>query len=108
MSVIFFHGDRALTTCFHAGDTGRTSDRLCLNEKLDDEAMKILIRSGLEKRFPEPCRKWKHESNAVQSMSDVAARQEREKTSARFQMELPAFRRSLFEAMLDEVMRWYS
>ncbi|KAG8219200.1 hypothetical protein J3R82DRAFT_13 [Butyriboletus roseoflavus] len=84
-----------------------TSDRLRLNEKLDDKAIKVLVRSGLEKRFQEPCRKWKHESNAVRNVFETSVKQERVNMSTRLQTELPALRRSLFEAMLDEVLRLY-
>ncbi|KAI5998961.1 hypothetical protein F5J12DRAFT_286001 [Pisolithus orientalis] len=41
------------------------SDRLCISESLDDDALNILLRSGLSKRFPSECDKWTHESTAV-------------------------------------------
>ncbi|KAF8548149.1 hypothetical protein OG21DRAFT_1501183 [Imleria badia] len=84
-----------------------TSNRLRLNEKLDDKAMKILVRSGLEKRFLEQCRQWRHESIAVRNMSTTHVRTETMNLPARLQNKLPALRRSMFERILDEVLRLY-
>ncbi|KAI6035782.1 hypothetical protein EDC04DRAFT_2880315 [Pisolithus marmoratus] len=41
------------------------SDRLCLSESLDDEALNILVCNGLKKRFPDGCAKWEHDLNAI-------------------------------------------
>ncbi|KAF8552259.1 hypothetical protein OG21DRAFT_1416462 [Imleria badia] len=83
------------------------SHRLCLNEKLDEEAFRILVRSGLERRFPEQCRQWQHESDAIRDMSESLVGAEIAKVSARLQMELPMLQTSLFEAVLDEVLQLY-
>ncbi|KAF8548836.1 hypothetical protein OG21DRAFT_1448641 [Imleria badia] len=84
-----------------------TSDRLRLSEKLDDEALKILVRSGLETRFPEQCRKWKHNSSAIRNISESRTKAEITTVLGRLRMELPTLQRSLFEAALDEVRRLY-
>ena len=105
MSVHLCSWDRALTACLHG--VGRASDRLRLGEKLDDEALGILIRSGLGKRFPQQCMQWKQDSNAVRNTSESRANTEIANVSARLRMELPTLRRSLFEAVLDEVLRLY-
>ncbi|KAI6101022.1 hypothetical protein EDD16DRAFT_1716799 [Pisolithus croceorrhizus] len=34
------------------------SDRLCLSQSLDGEALNILVHNGLRKRFPDECAKW--------------------------------------------------
>ena len=86
---------------------GRSSDRLCLNEKLDDEALNILVRSGLQKRFQNQCRQWKHESSAIRNVSESSSRVEITAVNTRLQTGLPILRRSLFEAALDEVLRLY-
>ena len=85
----------------------RKSDRLCLSEKLGDEALGILVRSGLEKRFPDKCVEWTRDSNALRNISERRANTEIANVMARLRMELPALRRSLFEAVLDEVLRLY-
>ncbi|KAI9455502.1 hypothetical protein HD554DRAFT_2207426 [Boletus coccyginus] len=84
-----------------------TSDRLCLNEELNDEALKILVRSGLKKRFPDECRRWKQDSIAVRHISEMRPKTKTTNVSARLPTELPMLRRSLFEAILDEVLRLY-
>ncbi|KAF8419128.1 hypothetical protein L210DRAFT_3510849 [Boletus edulis BED1] len=83
------------------------SDRLRLSEELDEESVRILVNSGLNKRFPQECRKWKHETNAVQSTSDSSAKRRVNDMTAKSQKELPALRRQIFEALLDEVLRLY-
>ena len=85
----------------------RASDRLCLSEQLDEEAVRILLNSGLEKRFQQECRQWKHESTAVHTMSQVSVKMEIGNARTRLQKELPALRRPMFEAILDEVSRLY-
>ncbi|KAF8452837.1 hypothetical protein L210DRAFT_3499679 [Boletus edulis BED1] len=62
-------GDRVLTICFLGTD--RASDRLRLNEKLDDEALNILAHWGLEKRFTEQCREGRHHFSAIRSVSEA-------------------------------------
>ena len=94
MSLHLCSWDRPLTPCLHV--VGRASDRLCLSEKLDEEALRILVRSGLEKRFQPQCMQWERDSKAL--LANV---------SARLKTELPTLRRSLFEAVLDEVLRLY-
>ncbi|KAF8548559.1 hypothetical protein OG21DRAFT_1422875 [Imleria badia] len=79
-----------------------TSDCLRLNEKLDDEALRILVRLGLEKRFPEQCRQWRHDSNAIRKMPESRARAEIIDFPARSQNELPAPPTSMFEEILNE------
>ena len=102
---IIVRRNHALTTFLLRSDSA--SDRLRLNETLDDEALRILVHSGLEKRFPDECRQWKHHSNAVRSMSESRARMEIASVSARLRAELPTLQRSLFEAVLDDVQRLY-
>ena len=99
---VFVQGSHALTPCLLGID--RTSDRLCLNERLEDKALKVLVRSGLEKRFPEQCRQWKENSNAIKNMPEFRARAQITNVSERLRVALP---RLLFEAALDEVMRLY-
>ncbi|KAG6369029.1 hypothetical protein JVT61DRAFT_1964, partial [Boletus reticuloceps] len=98
-------GDRALTICLLGAD--RTSDRLHLNEKLDDEALKILARWGLEKRFPMQCREWRQNGDRIRSMSDAHVKSEVASATGRLQAALPTLRRSLFESVLDEVVGLY-
>ncbi|KIJ13989.1 hypothetical protein PAXINDRAFT_100354 [Paxillus involutus ATCC 200175] len=83
------------------------SDCLHISESLDDEALKILVRSGLEKRFPQECSKWKHESIAVQNLSRARVSGEISRTKTKLQKDTPNLRRSLHEAILDEVERLY-
>ncbi|KAG8215603.1 hypothetical protein J3R82DRAFT_7468 [Butyriboletus roseoflavus] len=88
-------------------ETFLKSDRLCLDQRLDDKAIQILVRCGLEKRFQAPCRKWKSDSDAIRNTSDSNTKRERENMSTKLQTKLPALRRSLFEAILDEVLQLY-
>ncbi|KAF8837455.1 hypothetical protein BDN67DRAFT_983226, partial [Paxillus ammoniavirescens] len=83
------------------------SDCLHLSELLDDEALRILARCGLEKRFTQECRNWKHESNAVQNLSRARATAEIAHTKTKLQQDTPNLRRSLHEAILDEIQRLY-
>ncbi|KAF9218569.1 hypothetical protein BS17DRAFT_720337 [Gyrodon lividus] len=83
------------------------SDCLHLSESLDDEALRILVRSGLEKRFPQECRHWKHESTAVQNTYKSRATAEIDRTKAKLAKEHPNLRSSLHETILDEVQRQY-
>ncbi|KAF8548768.1 hypothetical protein OG21DRAFT_684156 [Imleria badia] len=83
------------------------SDRLCLSERLDEEAVRILVSSGLEKRFPRECRHWKHETTAVRNIFQSSVKMETSNVNIRLKKELPALRRSMFEAILDEVLRLY-
>ncbi|KIO11026.1 hypothetical protein M404DRAFT_127237 [Pisolithus tinctorius Marx 270] len=55
------------------------SDRLSLSESLDDQALSILVRRGLKKRFPDECNKWTHESTAVVARCKRMQRDELEK-----------------------------
>ncbi|KAF8548217.1 hypothetical protein OG21DRAFT_1449416 [Imleria badia] len=87
--------------------THLASDRLCLSEQLDEEAVRILVHSGLEKRFQQHCRHWKHETSAVHNMTQSSIKMEIANAHARLQKELPALRRPMFEAILDEVLRLY-
>ncbi|KIJ07204.1 hypothetical protein PAXINDRAFT_19596 [Paxillus involutus ATCC 200175] len=83
------------------------SDRLHVSESLDDEALKILVRSGIEKRFPQECSKWKHESNAVQELSKSRAEAEIARTKTKLQEDYPNLGRFLHQAILGEVQRLY-
>ncbi|KAI9571051.1 hypothetical protein HD554DRAFT_2017581 [Boletus coccyginus] len=87
------------------------SDRLRLNEALSDTALKILVRSGLEKRFPDKCRRWKEDSSVVRHTAEVRAKTKTtnvlDRVLARLQTELPMLRRLLFEAVLDEILTLY-
>ena len=69
--------------------------------------MKLLVRSGLEKRFPQRCRNWKQDSNAIRNMSEPNSKKEIENVLRKLQTELPTLERSLFEAILDKVLRSY-
>ncbi|KAF8548835.1 hypothetical protein OG21DRAFT_670471 [Imleria badia] len=84
-----------------------TSDRLRLNEKLDGEALRILVHSGLEKRFPEQCRQWRRESEVVRTTSESSAKAETMTVLARLQHDQSVLRRPLREAILDKVLRLY-
>ncbi|KAF8548560.1 hypothetical protein OG21DRAFT_1422884 [Imleria badia] len=88
-------------------ETLLTSDRLRLNKKLDDEALRTLVRSGIEKRFPEQCRQWKHDSDVVRNTLEARARAEIMYMLARLQNEQSALRRALHEASLDKVLQLY-
>jgi len=81
--------------------------RLCLNERLDEEALRILVQAGLERCFPEPCRNWKHESTAVRNTCDTHAQREINSAITKLNKEQPALQRSLFEGLLDEVLQLY-
>ncbi|KAH0827345.1 hypothetical protein J3R83DRAFT_3979 [Lanmaoa asiatica] len=70
-----------------------TSDSLCLNESWVTRPWKSW--------------RWKHTSNAIRSTSETRARVDNSSASKKLQKELPALRRSLFEAMLDELLRLY-
>ncbi|KAG9310080.1 hypothetical protein JVU11DRAFT_9688 [Chiua virens] len=83
------------------------SDRLHLKEQLDEVALDILMRTGLEKRFPDECKLWRRDAIAVRSMSDSSMKKEIEEMSTKLQKALPALERSIFEATLDEVLRIY-
>ncbi|KAF8837464.1 hypothetical protein BDN67DRAFT_983236 [Paxillus ammoniavirescens] len=83
------------------------SDCLHLSESLDDEALKILARSGIEKRFPQECSKWKHESNAVHGLSKSRAEAEIARTKTKLQEDYPDLGRFLHQAILGEVQRLY-
>ena len=85
----------------------RISDRLRLSDRLNDEALKILVDLGLEKRFSQQCQAWKQESSTVQSVSNSNAEEEIDNLLEKLDTELPALERSLFEAILDEVLRLY-
>ncbi|KAF8428955.1 hypothetical protein L210DRAFT_3508644 [Boletus edulis BED1] len=84
-----------------------TSDRLHLNEKLDDEALQILACWGLEKRFPKQCREWRQNSAAIRSVSEAHIKSEVASATDRLQAALPTLQRLLFEAVLDEVVELY-
>ncbi|KIJ05810.1 hypothetical protein PAXINDRAFT_20962 [Paxillus involutus ATCC 200175] len=84
-----------------------TSDCLHLSESLDNEALKILVRFGLEKRFPQECSKWKHESSAVQNLSKFHVDGDIARTKTELKKAAPNLRRSLHEAILDEIERVY-
>ncbi|KAF8548833.1 hypothetical protein OG21DRAFT_1489038 [Imleria badia] len=84
-----------------------TSDRLCLNEKLDDVGLRILVRTGLEKRFPEKCRQWRHDSDVVRNKFKSSAKTDTVNILARLQNHQPALRKSLREAILEMVLRLY-
>ncbi|KAI6030357.1 hypothetical protein EDC04DRAFT_2572165 [Pisolithus marmoratus] len=43
-----------------------TSDNLYLGESLDDQGLGILVHVGLEKRFPQECAEWRHQSTAIE------------------------------------------
>ena len=94
-----------LTACLLGVD--RTSDRLCLNEKMDVEALGILVRSGLGKRFPERCRQWRQNSDVVRKTFEFSARAENMNILARLRNDQPALRSSLVEAIVENVLRLY-
>ncbi|KIJ13981.1 hypothetical protein PAXINDRAFT_100347 [Paxillus involutus ATCC 200175] len=75
------------------------SDCLRLSESLDDEGLRMLVRSGLGKRFPQECNQWKHESNAVQELSRSRAEAEIARTQAKLQDDYPNLGRFLHQAI---------
>lgn len=84
---------------------GRSSGRLCLHEKLDGEALNILVRSGLQKWSHNQRRQQQHESSAVRNAAASSSRVTA--VNARLQTGLPMLRRSLPGAALDAVLRPY-
>ena len=102
----FQKDSRSLAICLSRVNT-RTSDCLRLCEQLDEEAVGILVDSGLEKRFPRECRQWKHEVTAVRNMSESSFKTEFGNARTKLEKEQPGSRRSILEAVLDEVLLLY-
>ena len=74
---------------------------------MNDGALRILVDLGLEKRFSQQCQAWKQESDAIQMTYDSNAEKEIKDVLGDLHAELQALERSLFEAILDEVLRLY-
>ncbi|KAL4067444.1 hypothetical protein V8B97DRAFT_1873723 [Scleroderma yunnanense] len=84
-----------------------TSDHLCISESLDDQALKILVHTGLWRRFPEECDRWMRESTAIparyRSRRDVELRTMQEILDR----EEECLTAVVHEAVVEEVARLY-
>ncbi|KIJ06916.1 hypothetical protein PAXINDRAFT_19882 [Paxillus involutus ATCC 200175] len=83
------------------------SDCLHISESLDDEALRILARCGLEKRFPQECRHWRRESSAVENLSKSRVAGEIARTKTKLQEDYTNLGRFVHQAILGEVERLY-
>ncbi|KAI6035781.1 hypothetical protein EDC04DRAFT_2571420 [Pisolithus marmoratus] len=83
------------------------SDRLHLSESLDDEALNILVRNGLKKRFPDECAKWTHESNAVAAQCKSMRTDESRKMQAALDKEAENLASAIHEAVVDAALNLY-
>ncbi|KAF9231332.1 hypothetical protein BU15DRAFT_68422 [Melanogaster broomeanus] len=80
------------------------SDCLHISENIDDEALRILIGSGLEKRFPQECSQWK---TAIRDQNTRLKASELSLTKAKLDEQSPNLGRSLHEAILNAVKQLY-
>ncbi|KAF9232513.1 hypothetical protein BU15DRAFT_67382 [Melanogaster broomeanus] len=83
------------------------SDCVHVSEGLDDEALGILVRFGLETRFPQECSQWRRDCIAIRDRYATVAASEIDHARAKLDEESPHLRRLLHEAILDEVQRLY-
>ncbi|KAI6101018.1 hypothetical protein EDD16DRAFT_1495813, partial [Pisolithus croceorrhizus] len=80
------------------------SDRLCLSESLDDEALNILSRNGLKRRFPDGCAKWAHDSDAVEAQCKRMRADELGKMRATLDKEEEKWTLAIHEAIVDTAL----
>ncbi|KAI6143614.1 hypothetical protein BKA82DRAFT_127237 [Pisolithus tinctorius] len=83
------------------------SDRLSLSESLDDQALSILVRSGLKKRFHDECNKWTHESTAVGARCKRIQTDELEKMRATLNKEEENLTLAIHEAVVNTALDLY-
>ncbi|KAI6020260.1 hypothetical protein BKA83DRAFT_674992 [Pisolithus microcarpus] len=83
------------------------SDRLCLSESLDDEALNILAKNGLRRRFPKECAAWAHESNAAVAQCKRMSTDELGKMGATLDKEEEKLTLAIHEAIVDTVLNLY-
>ncbi|KIO11023.1 hypothetical protein M404DRAFT_20554 [Pisolithus tinctorius Marx 270] len=84
-----------------------TSDSLCLSESLDDQALGILVRGGLKKRFPDECTKWTQELDAVGAHCKKMRTDEFGKIRATFDKEEENLTLAIYDAVMDIVLNLY-
>ncbi|KAI6143616.1 hypothetical protein BKA82DRAFT_3983845 [Pisolithus tinctorius] len=77
------------------------SDSLCLSESLDDQALGILVRGGLKKRFPDECTKWTQELDAVGAHCKKMRTDEFGKIRASFDKEEENLTLAIYDAVMD-------
>ncbi|KAI5994326.1 hypothetical protein EDD15DRAFT_2432753 [Pisolithus albus] len=83
------------------------SDRLCLSESLDDEALNILVRSGLKKRFPDECAKWERDSVAVEAQCKRVRTDEFDQVKAALDKDGENLTSAIHAAVVDAALDLY-
>ncbi|KAL4072279.1 hypothetical protein J3A83DRAFT_4092477 [Scleroderma citrinum] len=84
-----------------------TSDHLCISESIDDQSLKILVPTGLQRRFPKECNKWTHESTAVHAQCQRRRDDELRKVRVKLAKEEDGLVASIHEAVVKEVLTLY-
>ncbi|KAI6101021.1 hypothetical protein EDD16DRAFT_1844403 [Pisolithus croceorrhizus] len=98
---------RSFTSLQLESDLYVMSDRLRLSESLDDEALNILARNGLKRRFPDECARWAHDSNAVEAQCKRRRFDELEKMRATLDKEEEKLTLAIYEAIVDTALNLY-
>ncbi|KAI6027007.1 hypothetical protein EDC04DRAFT_2899497 [Pisolithus marmoratus] len=83
------------------------SDRLCLSESLDDEALNILVCNGLKKRFPDGCAKWEHDLNAIGAECKSMGKGEFERVKGILDEEEDDLTAAIHKAVVDAALKSY-
>ncbi|KAG6331499.1 hypothetical protein ID866_7590 [Astraeus odoratus] len=83
------------------------SDRLCISESMGDQALRLLLRAGLQTRFPQECGKWTHDSNAVAADCQRRQKDELRKVKEKLDKDEEGLQATIHEAVVNEALRLY-
>ncbi|KAL4072300.1 hypothetical protein J3A83DRAFT_4093511 [Scleroderma citrinum] len=83
------------------------SDHLCISESIDDQSLKILVRAGLQRRFPKECNKWTHESTAVYADCQRKRDDELREVMMKLDKEKEGLAAAVREVVIEEALRLY-
>ena len=84
-----------------------TSDHLCVSESLDEQALKILVDAGLQKRFTPECDRWMYESATVPALCNQMRDDELQKLMVKWDKENKSLIAGVHEGVVEEVLRLY-
>ena len=83
------------------------SDHLCFSESLDDQALKILVDAGLQKRFSTECDRWTYKSAVVSALCNQMRDDQLQKLMVKWDKENKSLVAGVHEAVVKEVLRLY-
>ena len=87
---------------FNSGSGG-----LRLNEDISDDALCVLVKCGLQSRFPEECKQWMQQKSETHKLFEDDIKSKARQMEKKLQGESSQLERGLHEAIIDAVIETF-